>query len=316
VGDNAALEIELTPSRAGPNLGLNITSGGSTVRGLAVHGFHIDIEISGGAGNTIAGCFLGTGIMGTTSDGSFGIYIGSGATSNVVGSSAGTSDDLSARNLISVAYLDPEATDNIIAGNDVNGSLLVDGSQNIIDGNDLDGMFSIGSPVELVGNDNTLAGNYIGTDATGTQLTYFGGARPVPGQLGAAVWMSGQGNTIGGTASGAGNVINQSGPYPVDLLGASSSTIEGNFIGTDPTGTRALSGGGIRIYESDDTTVEGNVIGGQSLGSFTQGVGGVQIWSGSDNVVESNAIGTDATGTINLGGANGLEEGVPFVVEM
>jgi hypothetical protein len=71
IGDNAALKIELSPNSTGFGYGLNITSVGSTVSGLAIHGFYTDIWLSGGGGNTIAGCFVGTDIMGRpTSDSS------------------------------------------------------------------------------------------------------------------------------------------------------------------------------------------------------------------------------------------------------
>ena len=54
---------------------------------------------------------------------------------------------------------------------------------------------------------------------------------------------SGFNNTIGGTAPGAGNVISGNVTYGLRLQGTGGNTIEGNFIGTDRTGTKALGNG-------------------------------------------------------------------------
>jgi len=99
---------------------------------------------------------------------------------------------------------------------------------------------------------NRVEGNLIGTDATGTAslgATFFG-IQVIDGA---------NDNVIGGTEPGAGNVISGNGSYGVRLRGA-SNRVEGNYIGTDATGTAPLPNlsDGIRI----DSEGTGNVVGG------------------------------------------------------
>src|SRR6185436_9177479 len=109
-------------------------------------------------------------------------------------------------------------------------------------------------------------------------------------------------NNIGGTLPGARNIIsgnNQNGIY-LYLAGASNNLIQGNFIGTDLTGTASLanSGSGIGITNAAANTIggivsgAGNLISGNNnIGIYFQGTGA------SRNVVQGNFIGTDVTGT-------------------
>ncbi|MDQ6695942.1 MAG: CSLREA domain-containing protein [Actinomycetota bacterium] len=146
------------------------------------------------------------------------------------------------------------------------------------------------------GSGNRVEGNYVGTDSTGTEAR-----RNVVG----VKVTSADDTVIGGTAAGAGNVISgnlfgiatgitsQFSPY------SNGTQIEGNLIGTDATGTRALgNGSGLQISGDDGVTIggssaaAGNVISANNYG-LTLGY--------SSSVVQSNLIGTDATGTIALG---------------
>jgi CSLREA domain-containing protein len=100
--------------------------------------------------------------------------------------------------------------------------------------------------------------------------------------------------------------------------GAEGSVIEGNFIGTDPSGTAARPNGnsGVRIDEAGSVTVGGatpaarNLISGNGEASpdIDQGV---LITSGPDgatgNIIRNNYIGTNAAGTAALGNVgNGI----------
>src|SRR5439155_778598 len=104
---------------------------------------------------------------------------------------------------------------------------------NVISGNGQDGVgiFFPGSTGNLV------AGNYIGTDATGS-IALGNVADGV--RLGSA----GTGNVIGtdGT-NGAGNVISRNAGSGVDIIGTNFTVVGGNFIGTDVTGSTALGNG-------------------------------------------------------------------------
>ena len=115
--------------------------------------------------------------------------------------------------------------------------------------------------VSVQGNDDTIAGVYVGVDATG--MTAAGN--------GTGIVVMGAGNTIGGTASGARNLISASASANfgegVEILGtgATGNFVLGNFIGTDITGNAALGnvGDGVLVYTS------GNTIGGTAAGPAT-----------------------------------------------
>ena len=167
----------------------------------------------------------------------------------------------------------------------------------MIPGNDVDG-------IQIVsGSDgNTIAGNKIGTDASGTVVL------PDPiyykFNYGVEVDTTCVGNTIGGLASGAGNLI--SGNWTgIGVFGA-ANLIEGNKIGTDITGTVALGNAywGVVLQEAADNTVGGPTAGAGNLisGNDEGGVAIRGVQSVGD-VVQGNLIGTDVTGTKALGNA-------------
>jgi CSLREA domain-containing protein len=66
VGDNAVINVELNGTSAGAGAdGLNISAGGSTVRGLSIYRFNGDgIDLNTAGGNTVAGNFIGTNATG------------------------------------------------------------------------------------------------------------------------------------------------------------------------------------------------------------------------------------------------------------
>ncbi|WP_146151878.1 hypothetical protein [Ahniella affigens] len=72
-GINAVIKIELMPAQiagnqqVGLDIGLaNFNMPASTIRGLAISGFSSQIQLAGGFGHAIEGCFLGTDPTGTT----------------------------------------------------------------------------------------------------------------------------------------------------------------------------------------------------------------------------------------------------------
>src|SRR5262249_46662469 len=74
---------------------------------------------------------------------------------------------------------------------------------------------------------NRIMGNFIGTDASGSVAL---GSSPV-----GILIQDSTGNTIGGAGAGAGagNIIAQG----IEFSGGSDNLVQGNSIGTDPTGT-------------------------------------------------------------------------------
>jgi len=264
-GSNAVLKIELDGTNAGANAnGLTISAGSSTVKGLAINRFGDDgIDLSANGGNVIEGNYIGTDVTGTADLGNIGhgayIYDAPG---NTIG---GTTT----------------AARNVISGNGISGS-------------GTGGVYIYGTGA----TGNLVEGNYIGTDKNGTADLgnfYYGV------EINAA-----PSNTVGGTAAGAGNVIsgNDLGGVRIDSSGATGNLVEGNYIGTDKSGSVDLGnpGFGVFIYGgASNNTVGGTVAAARNVISGNDGFG-VSLYNGATgNLVQGNYIGTDVTGTADLG---------------
>src|SRR5262249_53102009 len=109
--------------------------------------------------------------------------------------------------------------------------------------------------IEVSGSSNTIAGNFIGTDPTGTVArgnTFYG----VP--------VTGANNTIGGTPARDRNVIsgNVDG-VRIIYAAATGNTVAGNYIGTDASGTHAVNNTeyGVTVVGASGNTVGGTVAG-------------------------------------------------------
>ncbi len=165
-------------------------------------------------------------------------------------------------------------------------------------------------------SNNLLAeGNLIGTNLAGTQQ--FGNSTGI--DLGA-----GTGNTVGGTTPGARNVISGNLGDGIRFeAGSNVDLVEGNYIGTDVTGTKAVGNfnagigfmGGTNNVIGGTTPAAANVISGNALPSFFRASfpGAIEFYpqsaagGESDNLVEGNLIGTDATGRNPIpNGGNGI----------
>lgn len=187
--------------------------------------------------------------------------------------------------------LNSGATGNLIGGTSA-------GQRNLIVGSGSRGVYFQDTSGAVT--NNTVQGNYIGLGFDGATVisNAFAGARLDGGATG---------NTIGGTAAGAGNAISgSSGGSGIELLDAPSNTIQGNRIGTDASGQfeRGNEQHGISIDGSN-----GNVIGGEGAGEGNVISGndqeGILLTSTSTStMVEGNEIGVAADGTTALGNAN------------
>ena len=169
------------------------------------------------------------------------------------------------------------------------------GSRNVISANAYEGLGDFGN----ADSDNVIEGNYIGTDVTGTHAL---------GNIGGGVQTDGSGDTIGGTAAGAGNLISGNLSTGIGLYTLGSILVEGNLIGTDVTGTHALGNAGIGVQvDSDGDTIGGTAAGAGNVISGNGG-NGVQADVGDGLLIQGNLIGTDITGTIALGNlGNGVQ---------
>src|SRR5207253_6002286 len=84
--------------------------------------------------------------------------------------------------------------------------------------------------------------------------------------------------------------------------------IEGNYIGTNATGTAVLRNLGFGVFINGSP---GNTIGGTAAGMrnvISGNARGIEIVNGSatGNVVQGNLIGTDVTGTLSEGNGDGV----------
>ena len=330
--------IQIDGSLAGGNVdGLTFDSGasGSTIKGLIISDFtgnQYGILVNGATNMTIQGNWIGTNAAGTAAAGNGnGIQL-INSSADLIGTDGDGVNDAAERNVISGNTNDGilvfQSSDNTIAGNYIgtsaagtgavgNGSFGVDvrpgGSQsnnNIIGTNGSNDAFNAderniisanSSGVQIVGVNNTVAGNWIGLDVNGAAL--------VNGSTGSAgITMQGTGGFIGTNADGIAdtderNVIDSNGLWDI-VDDASGSVIAGNYIGTDPTGTIAISSAtrgidiGSNVTVGGTTAAQRNVIAGAFYGVYLDG--------SSNSTILGNYIGTDASGTLALPNTNGV----------
>ena len=159
--------------------------------------------------------------------------------------------------------------------------------------------------VRISGSGNVVTGSYIGLDPTG--------AVAVPNDENGVSIDTGPGNRIGGRTTGERNVISGNQGNGISLA-SDSNVVEGNFIGTDRTGSVGVGNGGGVIVSFGASE---NVVGGLSpqARNIISGNDGAGVYIGSfggasRNIVIGNFLGTDVTGTVAIG--NG-EDGVRIV---
>jgi hypothetical protein len=143
---------------------------------------------------------------------------------------------------------------------------------------------------------NTIAGCWCGLDHTGTN--------PAPNAYqGILVYNGASYNIIGGTNALQRNVLSGNSEYGVDISGTNTTgnIVRGNYIGTDPSGTMALTNafGGMIVTGGANSNVIGGAIPG--AGNLLSGSPGFSLWVDSDNnIVQGNWIGLNASGTAAL----------------
>jgi titin len=235
-----------------------------------------------GDDNIVAGNYIGTDATGNTGLGNLqdGISLGGGASGNLIGT---------------------------------DGDGVADGIEgNLISGNGRIGIWLIGAYT------NTVAGNLIGTNISGTAA--IPNMHAINEGYGAVHLSAGaSGNVIGTNSDGAndageGNLISGNAKRGIAIRGATThfNIIAGNKIGTDISGSSAL-GNQLGIDISDDAYL--NQIGTDGDGNsdiaernLISANGGPGIYvRGSQNQIAGNFIGTDYFGTADLGnGTHGI----------
>lgn len=245
--------------------GLTITSAGNTVRGLTLMNFYDDallIAGSGAASNQILANYIGTGPLGGAPTQTS--YFGVEIRNGANHNTIGGAS-ATARNLISA---------------NANSGILIQGATTA---------------------SNTIANNWIGTDATGQAA--------LPNAFAGVMISAGaSSNTVGG--AGRGNLIsgNNSGIY---IDGGVSTTIAGNLIGLAANGTTPLGNveGGIFVLNgARDTQIGGtssqlrNVISGNGSASSSSGQG-IYVADAKtlNTTIVGNYVGVDTSGHLPAG---------------
>ncbi len=186
-------------------------------------------------------------------------------------------------------YIGNYATYNFIGGASA-------GEKNIISGNNRGVDFASNTSMY-----NTLAGNYVGTDVTGTKA--------IPNyDFGVILEVGARFNIVGGTTPEERNIISGNNfGLTISDDETTQNTAIGNYIGTDVTGTKALPNKtGMTVYQALYNRIggalpgEGNLISGNSENALAvYGMGPINA------IVEGNTLGLDVNGQA-LPNGNGI----------
>ena len=216
------------------------------------------IVISQGNGNVVGGVGFGNVISGNVNGG---ISLAGNGVIEV-----GT--------IVQSNYIGTDITGMIDMGNFTHGISMYNGTGNTIgglgagEGNVISGNNTNGISVSFNSDQNSILGNIVGLNASGTAV--LGNSHAGIG-WGGSTFQRGDGNIV------ISNVIAGNSRYGI-LLGGDDNILQSNFIGTDATGSLALGNGwtGITLSASHDNAIgglgtgEGNVI-------VNNGQAGIQI---------------------------------------
>lgn len=288
--------------------------------------FGVILSGSGTENNLVLGNHIGVNFSAVASmaNGLDGVYIAAGAKNNTIGGSAAGAGNVIAGNGRDGVGIQGLGSDgNNILGNAVgvnfatsglpNGRIGVfvrnqaaataignttAGSRNFIGANSGDGIRISGAGVNATIRNNIIGLAVDGVTARGNQM----GVRVRDGATA----------TIGGTATGAGNIISSNAVDGIRIegLGTNGVTVQGNLIGTDITGAvdKGNNGKGIFIFGGvDSATIGGTTAGARNVISGNAQPG-IQIDDAitQNVVIQGNLIGTNAAGTAAIANTFGL----------
>ncbi len=295
--------------------GITIEADNCTIKGLVLNSFADGITLeSGASGNLVTGCYIGTNSGGTAAqtNSAFGVYI-YGASSNTIG---GTTP--SAANLVSgngFAGINVVGADNLVEGNicglDVSGNNPVAnregislqngatgntiggtaaGAGNVCSGNYRDGVYI--SDASTTGN--LVEGNIIGMNSSATSTNNVGN-----GIDGVLLRAGARNNTLGGTATGAGNLIGGNFDNGVHIYatagGTTGNLVEGCYIGTTPA--NLMSGSADLGDRKRGIYIDGAA--NNTIGGTTPGAGNVICANGETGILHTGILIANANATGN-----------------
>jgi parallel beta-helix repeat protein len=286
----------------------NNTIAGNTVGNNGGGSFFggVQLEGAGTTGNVIQGNTLGLTAAGAAAPNGYGVLIEGGASGNTVGgASAALRNVISANLQADVGILDAGTSGNVVESNFLGtnaagtaaapqqsvDSVAISGSGNRIGGVGVGNVISGNSGAAtgiLIGGStatgNVVQGNKIGTNAAGTAA--------IPNAFGVIIQGGANHNLIGGTATGAGNIISGNTSDGVFMSGAGTAdnVLQGNRIGHGVTGQSLSNGIGVLIANGANH----NLIGGTAAGA------GNVI---ADNTNQGVVIGFGTADTTTVGNA-------------
>jgi YVTN family beta-propeller protein len=237
-GTNAVLKIVLDGNGLSAH-GLQITAGNSEVRGLVINDFAYDrMYITSGGNNVIAGNFIGTDVTGSVDQ--------SLASNNY----AGIHIQQSPNNLVGGLNA---ADRNVVSGN--NNNVAIEGS-------------AVGNTA----SGNVVQGNLVGINAAGTAGL---------GCCGKGVVLSNAFDSqVGGLEAGARNVLSGNNNSALLIVNsqACGNVVQGNYIGTDVTGTSNVGNNNAGVDIAYVACVN-------TIGGFEDGAANTIAFNGRDGVL-------------------------------
>ncbi len=268
----------------------------------------------------IQGNYIGTNAAGTASIGnSWGLVLDNSAASSTIGGTDPLARNVISGNTYGIWITGVGTNNHLVQGNYIGTNaagtapvansyaLLLENSaasstiggtdplaRNVISGNTY-GIWIIGVGT----NSHLIQGNYIGINAAGTAQ--------LANTFGVCIQSGAKTTQIGGTNPNARNVISGN-TYAIFITdaGTDSHLIQGNYIGTDASGTAQIANVfGVYIGTGAKTTQIGgtdpnarNVISGSTYGIYIAGAGA------DSHLIQGNYIGTNAAGTAAISNSN------------
>jgi len=216
--------------------------------------------------------------------------------------------------------MDIQAASNIVTGCTISSNAL-----HGVNIGGLSGGFGVSAGSNAVSGVTAFANGGDGVILGGTTNSLMGST--ISSNAGDGVFVLGMGNSVGGSASGAGNIISANASNGVDIAGynvtnsgpaaSDFNVVQGNFIGTDATGTNNLGniGSGVLINGSV-AEASTNVIGGELTGqaniiAFNDSNGVTVVSNAVADAILGNSIFSNAVLGIELG-TSGVTSNLPF----
>ncbi len=311
---------QIFPDPRNANTGLLIYCASNQVKNISFSGFNwngLTLATPDTTNNTIAGCWLGLDATGTNAAPNTyqGILIVNGASGNIIGGTNALarnvisgnlqyalwiSNSTTAGNIILGNYIGTDASGTRSVSNGVSGIIILGGAHdNIIGGpsvaarNVVSGNFNAGIWIRQTNTiGNIVQGNLVGLNASGNAAlpNSFIGMYVDTGACSNQILN----NVFSGHPSEGLRLLNP---------GTSGNLVQGNFFGTDVTGSNAIPNNFAGVTIFDHAT--GNTIGGTTVtarnvisGNFYGSVIGNAGTSG--NFVQGNFIGLNASGRAAL----------------